>query len=203
MYTDSTLRVINDWEPVLNLNQTNYPASFPKGSIAGLFPVVTVTPPTDTSKVVTGFTIVKSTLNSVDTYTQTWATRNKTQDELDADLVDAKTAKTSSLYTSYLTARSEDISFTTAGASTKNFQADEESVHAIQGMLDTYLIATPVGFYWKASDNTKVTPFLRSDLVGLANVIGVRAWGYFQNLTDKKDAVTACTTVAQVNAITW
>lgn len=203
MYTNNNLAVIQDDASFDGLNGTQYSSDYPKSEIDGIYPVVLTTKPTDPDLMVTGFTIVKTTLNSVDTYTQTWQTRAKTQGELDSALATAKDTKNTSLYASYLASRSADISFTTAGSSTKDYQADDASIYAIQGMLDTYIASTPVGFYWKALDNTKVTPFLRSDLEGLANAIGARAWGYFQNLTDKKDAVLSCTTVAQVNAIAW
>ena len=83
MYTDSTLRVIQDGQAFTHVDTgTKYPRNYPKGEIAGLFPVTLVNrPDDDVTYITTDFTIQ----DIAGVYTQVWDTRLKTAEELQAD----------------------------------------------------------------------------------------------------------------------
>lgn len=79
MYTDSTLRVIEENQAFTHEDGRKFPWNYPKSEIAGLYKVTETPRPTDASLVVEGFTIDN-------THTQVWNTRAKTADELSAEL---------------------------------------------------------------------------------------------------------------------
>ncbi len=108
------------------------------------------------------------------------------------------------LQNDYAAANAADISFTTAGAVTKDFQADPGSVRVIQESLAGCSLsqATPDGFFWVSSDNTHV-PFTYADLQGLAATVFARGAANFARLQVAKAAVSAATTVEGVNAVVF
>lgn len=106
------------------------------------------------------------------------------------------------LYTAYQAAIAQNITLTTAGGVTKAFQADRAAIDNLQAMLAAFPTTVPAGFYWVASDNTRV-PFTLADMKALAAAMGNQGWSAFQRLQDRKAAVLAATTVAQVQAVVW
>ena len=130
------------------------------------------------------------------------------QDIIDAtpsfDLSDAKVARIAVMQAAHDVDKCANISFTTAGAVTADFQANATAIQAIKdaiaGFGDTGVV--PVGFYFVAADNTHVT-FTYADLKGLGRAIADRAWTAFDNLQTKKIAINAAADVAAVNAINW
>ena len=84
MYTNSTLQPVGDNDKYIGLDGTTYPSNFPKGSIPELHEVTLTQPPE--GKIALSFSIDE-------TYTQVWQYRDKTQEELGADLERAKVSK--------------------------------------------------------------------------------------------------------------
>lgn len=84
MYTDSTRQpILNDQWYVHLETGTKYPPGYPRNLIPGLHPVTLVPAPTG-NVVVSGFTIN-------DNYEQVWDYRDKTRDEINAELLPALT----------------------------------------------------------------------------------------------------------------
>jgi hypothetical protein len=118
-------------------------------------------------------------------------------------LADAQTSQIASMARSYAGAIAQDITFTTAAAVSKVFQADEQSVSNAQAMLSAYgASGVPSGFYWVAKDDTQV-PFTLTDLQGLAKTMGDQGWSAFQRLQARKASILAAGTIAEVQAVTW
>ncbi len=82
MYADNNLNPVQDYQQYIAEDGTHYPGNYPKDEISELHLVTETTRPTDPTLVVTGFTIDED-------YLQVWTTRDKTSDELLAELVDA------------------------------------------------------------------------------------------------------------------
>lgn len=177
------------------VNGTQYPRNWDKSTISELHLVTETAKPTDPTLKVTGFTVNGS-------YEQVWTTVAKTQEELDSDLAEAKINKTNEIMASWAAVAFAPIMFTAAGSTSKSYDADITAMTNIMQVL-TLTGETPTGFYWRLADNSREEPFLKSDVQGLADAIGVRNIPYFQNRSDKKDAIEAATTIAAVNAITW
>lgn len=114
----------------------------------------------------------------------------------------AQAMQIAKMVSAYQGAIAVDVSFTTAAAVTKLFQADANSVANAQAMLAAYKAAVPAGFYWVAKDNTQV-PFTLADLQGLAKAMGDQGWAAFQNLQARKASILAATTITAVQAIAW
>lgn len=74
MYTDRTLRVINDNDAFTDLSGVKHPSNYPKNEIVGIYPVTLTEQPTG-DVVITGFHIDE-------THTQVWDYREKTTEEL-------------------------------------------------------------------------------------------------------------------------
>ena len=119
-------------------------------------------------------------------------------------LAAAQAAKIVEIDLAYQAAVTADISFTTAAGTTQTFQADPGSqtvlMQSVSGFNQSGKV--PSGFYWVASDNAQV-PFTLADLNGLYQGMLDRGWAAFQHRQDKKSAVSAATTVADVQAIAW
>lgn len=115
-----------------------------------------------------------------------------------------RAAKLNEMRAAYAAAISADIPFTTAGGVAKTFQADEASRLVLNQMIAARMKANtaPLGFYWVASDNTRV-PFAFADMQDLAAAMGDRGWAAFQNLQNKKAAALAALTAADVQAVVW
>jgi hypothetical protein len=96
------------------------------------------------------------------------------------------------------------VSFVTAAGVTNTYQADSDSITNLQRSIlgCSFSGATPTGFYWIASDNTKV-PFTFADLQGLAKAIFEQGVMLFDKFQAKKALINASTFVADVQAITW
>ena len=108
------------------------------------------------------------------------------------------------LLASYSNAIQQPVSYTTIAGVVKTYQANTQSVDNLSRMTLAYLkaAATPTGFYWMATDNTKV-PFTFADLQQLAAVMGTQGFADFDNLQTKKASVMAATTVSAVQLITF
>ena len=104
----------------------------------------------------------------------------------------------------YANAIAQPVSFTTAGAVTKTFDADAQSTATLQSTLAglSAVQTVPSGFFWLSSDNVPV-PFTHADLQGLAAAMLAQGWVAFQNRTTKKAAIRAATTIATVETITY
>lgn len=113
----------------------------------------------------------------------------------------------------YFAAAYADISFTTAGGVTANFQANETSQALILKTAGSYSRrgAVPNGFTWTASDNTRVT-FTLADLNGLYDVILDRGEPLFQHLQDLKAqaraivanaSLTDADKITQIKTVKW
>ena len=116
----------------------------------------------------------------------------------------AQTAQVAILYGSYLNAITQSVNFTSAGAVTKTYQADPESVQNLIKMILAFQKAgvTPAAFAWTALDNSHV-PFTFADMQGLAAVMGEQGWLAYQHLQIQKGVVMAATTVSAVQSITF
>ncbi len=81
MYTDNTLRVIQDGQAFTHADTgVKFPKNYPKDEIADLFIVTETTKPANTeTEITTGFIINES-------HTQVWQTRSKTVEELQNDI---------------------------------------------------------------------------------------------------------------------
>lgn len=117
---------------------------------------------------------------------------------------EVQTAQIAALSAAYQNAIAGPVSYTSKGGVTKIYQADPQSVaNIVQSLAGCQALqATPVGFYWVAEDNTQV-PFTYADLQGLAAAMYALGAAAFAHLQDKKTAVLAATTVAEVEAIIW
>jgi hypothetical protein len=80
------------------------------------------------------------------------------------------------------------------------FQADSDS----QDILTKCLVAgsVPIGFYWLDVNNVQV-PMTFAQLQGLATTMLAQGQIAFTKLQDKKTAVRAALTVADVQAVVW
>lgn len=119
-------------------------------------------------------------------------------------LAQVQDAQCSLIDAAYISAISQPVSFTTAGAVTKTFDADTQSAATLQSTLVglSALQTVPSGFFWLSHDNTPV-PFTFPDLQGLAAAMLTQGWVAFQNRTAKKAAIRAATTIADVITITF
>ncbi|KVS50711.1 hypothetical protein WK39_28025 [Burkholderia cepacia] len=108
------------------------------------------------------------------------------------------------LQAAYLVATRQPVSLTTAAGVTQTFQADLRSQQTLQTAMQGYDMAgaVPDGFYWVAADNTQV-PFTLADLKGLYAAMLAQGWTAFQRLQDRKAALAAAATAADVQAVGW
>jgi hypothetical protein len=116
----------------------------------------------------------------------------------------ATTAQKAGIDVSYTQALNQPIEFTTEANVTKTFDADSDSRTAVAQAAQSYTIlgATPLGYYWKASDGTLV-PFALRDLQGLNDAITSRVWVLFQQRTALKGRLASAKTLADVQAVKW
>ncbi len=128
--------------------------------------------------------------------TTTWAPANVMADALAAKLAEFETA--------YAAAIVADVSYTSVAGVAKMYQADAQSVSNLQATINgcAKAQATPSGFYWVASDNTRV-PFSYADLLALAEVIFMHGAIAFQRLQAAKNAAKAATTYVALSAVQW
>lgn len=106
-----------------------------------------------------------------------------------------KSEKISSLYSSYLIASSEPITYLN-----NTFQADLSSQDLISKCLSAG--AVPVGFYWLDANNGEV-PMTFTQLQGLALAILTRGQTAFNHLQSLKTTIKSAVDSAAVKAITW
>lgn len=113
-------------------------------------------------------------------------------------LANAKAKKTQEIETAYHTALTADVVYMAT-----TFQADESSIKVLNDTI-TALDATtaPAGFYWLDKANNKV-PMTYAELKGLATAIALRGQALFGTRFDKKVAIIAALTIAEVEAVTW
>lgn len=121
-----------------------------------------------------------------------------------ATLASAQSTQSATIDQHYAAAVTADIAFTTSAGIAATFQADADSQQVLSVSLQGYerAGAVPDGFFWKATDNTKV-PFTLADLGALDKAMLDRGWAAFQKKTTLKAAIAAATTVAEVQSITW
>jgi len=114
-------------------------------------------------------------------------------------LATSKADKITELEAAYQTAIQQDVSYMGT-----TFQADIDSQDILTKTLTTLngAGAAPSGTYWKDKSNVRV-PMTLAELNGLAMAMWVQGQTWFTHLSDKKDAVTAATDAATVNAVTW
>lgn len=119
-------------------------------------------------------------------------------------LAQAQAVQVLSLEAAYVKAITTDVAFTTAAGVSKTYQADSASQTVLAQATQGYVLAgaVPAGFYWVASDNTKVA-FTLADLKGLYAAMLAQGWTAFQHLQAQKAAVAAATSIATAQAITW
>lgn len=115
-----------------------------------------------------------------------------------------RAAQMAILESAYAISISQPVTYTSRAGVSAQYQADASSVSNVANMQLAFAGAgaTPVGFYWLASDNTQI-PFSYADIQGLAATLGRQGFSAFQILQTKKTAVRAATTAAAVAAITW
>lgn len=83
MYTDNTLRVIQDNQAFTHIDTgVKYPRNYPKDEIIGLFPVTLIDRPIDDATYITTDFVIQDIIGI---HTQVWDTRLKTAEELQAD----------------------------------------------------------------------------------------------------------------------
>lgn len=116
----------------------------------------------------------------------------------------AKAAQIATAYASYQATACLDVTYTSVAGVRQTFQADADSQQTLLIATTGYNMAgkSPDGFYWVASDNTKV-PFTLDDLKGLYAVMLGQGQGAFDKLQGIKAAIRAATTIQAVQAITW
>lgn len=116
----------------------------------------------------------------------------------------AQIAQILTLQSSYQSAISAQVAYTSTAGVSKTYQADQSSVNNLQNsFLGCFSAqATPPGFYWVSVDNTQV-PFTYSDLQGLATAMFTQGLVAFNKLQTLKTQVNSATTLAAVQAITW
>lgn len=104
----------------------------------------------------------------------------------------------------YAQAISRAVSFTTAAGDTHTYQADPGSVQKLSNCLLGWLgaQAVPAGFFFQASNNTRV-PFTYADLRGLAAAFINAGFAAYVQLQDLKVAVRSATTPDAARAIVW
>lgn len=126
---------------------------------------------------------------------------NSTAEEL---LASAITSQIVLISNAYISAIETDISYTSVGGVTTDFQADAAAQQNLIRTLLAYTVTkqVPSGFYWVASNNTQV-PFTFTDLQNLARDMTNRGWEAFTKLQELKSQITAATTITGVQAITW
>lgn len=115
----------------------------------------------------------------------------------------AQTRQLTVLAADYANAVGTSVNYTSKGGVSKLHQADESSVANLSKMLLAFAGGSvPAGFAWLSEDNTAV-PFLYSDLQSLADAIGTQAYAAFVHLQQRKAAVRAAMTVADVAGVVW
>lgn len=121
------------------------------------------------------------------------------------DLLEAaQSSQIASLTYAYQSATQQPVSFSTSAGVSKTFQADSNSQSVLLLATTGYNLqgATPDGFYWVASDNSKV-PFVLDDLKGLYGVMLSQGNAAFQKLQDLKASVRSAKTVSAVQEVVW
>ena len=116
----------------------------------------------------------------------------------------AKALQTAAIDAAYAAAITADISYTSQLGTPQTFQADADSQDVLLKAVIGYGAtgAVPLGFFWKAADNTLV-PFTLDDVRGLYAAMLARGWAAFQKRTALKQAIASSSTPAACQAITW
>jgi len=114
-------------------------------------------------------------------------------------LAQAQTTQIAALYSAYLTACSANVPYMST-----TFQADDRSRSLLNGAVTSYTLtgSVPASFYWRDANNVNVSMTL-AQLQGLGQAVTTQVWNAFQHFQTLKAQVTAATTVAAVQAVTW
>lgn len=112
-----------------------------------------------------------------------------------AVLEEAKTAKLEELKAAYDAANYADIDY-----NSKTWHADQGTQQLLAAVLSVGSV--PQGMYWRDVAETQ-NAMTFADLQALAAAILTRGLSLDLNLTTKKAAVDAATSIAEVDAITW
>ena len=112
-------------------------------------------------------------------------------------LSEVKAEKIAQIEAAYSTAMQQDVSYMGT-----TFQTDTASQDILTKTLVT-LNATgsvPAAFWWRDANNNNVAMSL-AELNGLAGAMLNQGWAAFQTRVARKDAVTAATSTAEVDAV--
>lgn len=120
-------------------------------------------------------------------------------------LAQAQASQVALLANAYAAAMQANVSYKSQVGTVNLYQADNGSQITLAKELAVYSLpsaAIPANYYWVAADNTKV-PFTLADLQGLMAAMGAQGWAAFDHLQTKKAAVSAASTVADIEAVVW
>lgn len=119
-------------------------------------------------------------------------------------LEQARAAQATLIDAAYAAAITADISYTCQSGTIQTFQADADSQDVLLKAVIGYGAtgAVPLGFFWKAADNTLV-PFTLDDVRGLYAAMLAHGWAAFQTRTTLKKQISTAATPADVQAIHW
>ena len=116
----------------------------------------------------------------------------------------AQTRQIALLDAAYELAIAHDVPFKPLATDVQMFQSDPASVTKLANCLLGWggVQAVPNGFYWLASDDSRV-PFTWADLQGLAKTMLDAGHALFEKLQDLKVQVRAATSPDAVKAVVW
>jgi hypothetical protein len=119
-------------------------------------------------------------------------------------LLQAQTAQIAVLTSSYQTAITAPVSFTTAAGTTAMFnQNDAAQTNLTKAMLESEKSGVWALNLWQDVNGTPITPFAYVDLQGLAAAMGAADLPSYNELLTLVGQVMAASTVEAVQAIVW
>lgn len=119
-------------------------------------------------------------------------------------LDEVKAGQVSLIAAAYAKAIQNNVSYTSVGGITAEYQADESSQYEVQASINGCLKSqsVPDGFAWIAADNTPV-PFAYQDLLGLAEAMYAPAYAAFVKMQTLKAQINVAETEEEIKSITW
>lgn len=197
MYTDITLKIVNDTDPYVDINGTQYPWNFPKNEISTLFSVTTTDQPTDPTVNITGFVIQ----NINDAYTQVWQTSPKVLSTVQTSQINILDNACSATIVGGFTSSALGTAYNYPSTPTDQMNL---SASVIASMLPNLAQDWSTPFWCVDSNNVWA---LRNHTIAQIQQVGSDAKTFVQTQIVKNAnlaaQVIAATTVAQVQAITW